>query len=128
MTSDSEFKPRLYDHPIPLTDLTFEELLKLIEPRIRFHSQSNKTRIPGFDQDDISQELMIKTYTVLQNHKLPKDMVAFDYRFLRYFDFIFRNTILSLWRSKTRTCKGIRHSAFRDALDDCLELFDEHFV
>lgn len=134
MTSDSEHKPKLYNQPIPLSDLTFEELLKLLEPRITFNIRKNydqdtgKCRVPGFDKDDLRQELWIKIYTILKNNKLPKDMVNFDYRFLRYIDFIFNNTIISLWRKTMWTVDGKNHSVHRDLLNDCQRLGEESLL
>lgn len=123
---EGKSKPTLYDKPIPLEDLSFEELIKLLKPRLRFHAieaTKDGERVPGFDFDDIFQELMIKTHQVIENSRYPEDMKQFDYRFLRYMDFVYRNVVTSLWRSSVSRRRG--DTFYRDALNSSLQQIDD---
>lgn len=93
--------PRIYDpeNPILWRDIPFEELLKLVEGRLNFHAYHHEHKIPGYDKDDIRQELVFALWNKLD--KFPADLDVFDYRFLRYVDMVFFREITNIWRGKT---------------------------
>jgi len=116
-------KPTLYKGKIPLKDLSFDNLLELLKPRIGFHAKRNTKDgefIPGFDYDDLFQELSIITFDIIK-HKLPKDMFDFDYRFLRYMDMAYRNKVIMMWRERVIGRKPI----FRDHLNSACQLAED---
>ena len=116
----------LYDpeNLIKWRELEFEQLLKLVEGRINFHANRHQYKIPGFDRDDIRQELVFAFWNKLD--KIPPEIENFDYRFLKYIDTVFFREITNLWRKFTITEDGER--LMRDELNRALpmiENFDE---
>lgn len=80
-----------------LKTMTFEELITVLEPRINYHVGRHRGKIPGFDDDDIRQELLIELWKKLD--RVPKDIIKPDYRFTRYFETIFNRRIISIHRA-----------------------------
>lgn len=114
--------PQLFDpnNPIKWRDLDFEELLKLVEGRLNFHAHRHQYKIPGFDQDDVRQELIFALWNKLD--KIPEDMDTFDYRFLRYIDTLFFREITNIWRKHTlKTTEG---PIYRDELNRSVPMID----
>lgn len=116
----------LYDpgKPIRWRELEFSELLRLVDGRLNFHTHRHQYKIPGFDRDDIRQELIFGLWTKLE--KIPQDIENFDYRFLRYIDTIFFREITNIWRKHTHVEGEDR--VFRDELNrsvPMMEDFDE---
>lgn len=95
----------LYEKGQKLKDLTFEQLLKLMTPRIDFHCKNNLHRFPGYDYDDLFQELSYKLWKTHKNNKIPKDIKYYDWRYLQYMNFLFRNRLLDLNRKFYNTRK-----------------------
>src|ERR1035437_8463162 len=85
----------LYEPNTKLKDLTFEQLLELMKPRIEFHCHNNLHRFPGYDFDDIYQELSEKLWKVW---KKGFPMEDYDWRFLQYTNYMFKNHILKINR------------------------------
>ena len=112
----------LYDKnkPVKWRDLSFEDLLKAMEGRLNFHAFRHKDKIPGFDRDDVRQELIFALWNKLE--KIPQDIELFDYRFLSYVDKIFFREITNVYRKHTITQKGER--IWRDELNRSLPMHD----
>lgn len=114
--------PQLFDpnNPIKWRDLPFEELIKLAEGRINFHIYRHQHKIPGYDRDDIRQELIFALWNKLE--KIPADMENFDYRFLRYIDTIFFREATNLWRK--HVIKRPNEVIYRDELNRSVPMID----
>jgi DNA-directed RNA polymerase specialized sigma24 family protein len=126
-------KPTLYDkdNPIKWRELTFDELLRLIEGRVNYHVNRQKNTLyklskyslPDLEADDIKQELTIALWRKLD--RIPSDIIVFDFRFLRYIDTIFARTVIDLFRNRTFVDKETGARLMRDELNRAAELTDE---
>lgn len=108
-----KFQPRI-------DKLTFEQLIAYLKPQIDILSNLNRDRIPGFDVDDIKQELIIELWEKL--HQIPDDM-RLDFRFTRYTQTIFNRKIIDLERAQFIQKDGIR---LKGEYRDCY--FRSYFV
>ena len=79
-----------------LNTLSFEELLELMRPTLIYHSRQYK--IPGYDSEDIFQELSFKLWRDLG--RIPADMRYYDWRFIRYWNKGFHRLILDLYKKR----------------------------
>jgi len=109
---------------IPLDQLTFEQLIEMIKPRIDFHVRKHAEKLPGFDGDDIRQELLYELW--IKRDRIPKDITYPDYRFTRYVEVIFNRKVISLHRSMLLKRK---QPGYRDGLNSAtfVENFEEVF-
>lgn len=114
--------PQLYDpeNPIKWRDLEFEELLKLVDGRLNFHAHRHQNKIPGFDSQDVRQELVFALWNKLE--RIPLELENFDYRFLKYIDTIFFREITNIWRKMNIKVEG--DSVFRDELNRSVPMVD----
>lgn len=80
-----------------IKEVTFEQLVEYLKPRIDFHVRRHQGKIPGYDPDDIRQELLIELWKKL--NRLPTDMVTLDYRFTKWLDTVFNRRIIDIHRS-----------------------------
>lgn len=113
---------KLYDQskPVKWRDLSFEDLLKAVEGRLNFHAYRHQNKIPGFDRDDVRQELVLALWDKLD--KIPSEIELFDYRFLKYLDTIFFRQITNIWRKMTIKEDG--DPIFRDELNRSMPMID----
>jgi DNA-directed RNA polymerase specialized sigma24 family protein len=105
---------------------TFEELLAYHEPRIAYHANRAKEMVPGFDYDDIAQELRLELWR--KQEKIPEDMRKLDYRLTRYTDTIFSRAVINLHRKMITDRKG--EKKYRDALNHSVpmnEFFEDFY-
>lgn len=77
--------------------MSFDELLLILKPRLDWQVRAHRGKLPGYDDDDVRQELMIELWEKLP--KIPKDIVSPDYRFTRYIETMFNRRIISIHRS-----------------------------
>lgn len=106
-----------------LNEMSFEELLALMKPRINFHVNKALTKLPGYERDDLFQEFSIEFWVKLC--KVPDDIKCYDWRFLRYFDVIFSRRVIDLWRKLTYKNKKSDDELYRDELNRCLPMVDD---
>lgn len=108
------------DNLVKWRDLEFEDLLKLVQGRLNFHAHRHENKIPGFDQDDIRQELIFTLWSKLD--KIPIEIQDFDFRFLKYIDTIFFREITNIWRK--HTFQEGEDRVYRDELSRSLPMVD----
>lgn len=111
------------DNPIKWRELEFEQLLQLLEGRIKFHANKSRYKLPDMDYDDVFQELSLALWNKMD--KIPAELEIFDYRLLRYLDKIFFREVINIYRTKTFFNSSIEQREYKDELSRSLPMVDE---
>lgn len=112
-----------------IRETKFEDILLKVKPEIDFLSRSYANYIKSYDRDDISQELTIKLWDIINRELLPKDMIYLDFRFIKFIRICFKRKIFDL--RKVRYVSTMRDKMiYKDLLDTSIQLNDdwENFV
>lgn len=97
-----------------LKDQSFDDVVKFLTPKMEGIARSNQGSIPGYDYDDILQELSMEVWLKLP--KVPQEIDKLDRRFRGYFETIFSRKIIDLDRSLRIQSKKIpgKYGDYRD--------------
>lgn len=94
--SELFFQVTKYKYQPRLDSLKFEQIICELKPRIDFLVRRHSGNIPGFEDDDIRQELLIELWEKMD--RIPKDISHLDYRFTRYIETVLRRKIIDIHR------------------------------